>query len=206
MHASTSRFVLIAGLALVAAPGIASAQGWSASGSDGLLTPFGEYFLVGGGVTDFTENDVKDRFGVGGSWDVRLGLGSRYYVGGELAYVGSTRSGDGFGSDLLSNGAEAVLRVQYPYTTGRWLIEPFAFGGIGWNHVSLQDAVPGLEDNDDVGVVPFGGGVTLGYGRFLLDARFTYRTTFDEDLALAVNQGPANLEQWGVTASVGYEF
>jgi hypothetical protein len=96
--------------------------------------------------------------------------------------------------------------VQYPYVTGSWLVEPFAFGGIGWNHVSVEDAAPGLDDSDDVGVVPFGAGVTLGKGRLLLDARFTYRTSFDEDLALAVGEGPANLEQWGVTASIGYEF
>jgi hypothetical protein len=207
MHPAWSRFAVIAGLALAAAPGLAGADGWRGSGSSNLRTPYGAYVLLGGGVTDFTEDAVKDRFDAGGSWDLRLGLGSRFYLGGEVAYVGSIRSSaDGSGSDLLSNGGEAVLRVQYPYATGSWLVEPFVFGGIGWNRVSLEDAPPGLEDSDDVGVVPFGAGVTLGNGRLLLDARFTYRTSFDEDLALAVGEGPANLEQWGVTAAIGYEF
>lgn len=206
MRAALSRFALFAGLALAAAPGLAAAQDWRGSGSTGLLTPLGEYVLVGGGVTDFTEEAVKDRFDVGGSWDLRLGFGSRFYVGGEVAYVGTGRGGDGSGSDLLSHGAEAVLRVQYPYATGSWLLEPFVFGGIGWSNVSIRDAAPGLKDGDDLGVVPFGGGVTLGHGRLLLDARFTYRTTFDEDLALSVGEDPANLEQWGVTAALGYEF
>ena len=52
-----------------------------------------------------------------------------------------------------------MLRLQYPYVTGSWLVEPFAFGGIGWSRLSLRDAPPALEDTDDVGVVPFGGGL-----------------------------------------------
>jgi hypothetical protein len=206
MFAARSRFAFVAGLALAAAPGIASAGDWGAAGSSGLMSPLGEYVLVGGGVTDFTEDAVKNRFDMGGAWDLRLGIGSRVFVGGEVAYVGWLRAADGAGSDLLSNGAESVVRLQYPYATGSWLVEPFVFGGIGWNHVSLRDAAPGLEDSDEIGVVPFGGGVTLGYNRLLFDARFTYRTSFDDDLALAATEGPADLEQWGVTAAVGYEF
>jgi hypothetical protein len=206
MHAARTRFALIAGLALAAAPGLAGAQSWQASDSSDLLTPYGTYFLLGGGVTDFTGDSVKDRFDVGGSWDLRLGIGSRSYVGAELAYVGTLRQASGSDSDLLSNGAEAILRLQYPYATGTWRVTPFAFGGIGWSRVSLRDAEPGIPDSDDVGVVPFGAGLTLGYGRFLVDARFTYRTGFDEDLALAAGERPASLEQWGVGASVGYEF
>jgi hypothetical protein len=206
MLAEGSKFALIAGLALAAAPEMARAEDGGASGPRGLLTPHGAYALIGGGVTDYTDDAVKDRFGPGGSWDLRLGIGSRFYIGGEVAYVGSARGGDGAGADLLSNGAEAVVRVQYPYATGSWLVEPFAFGGIGWDRVTLRDAAPGLKDEDDVGVVPFGAGFTLGYGRLLLDTRFTYRASFDEDLALAVGEEPADLERWGVSAAIGYEF
>ncbi len=206
MRAERSRFAFVAALFVVAAPGIGSAQGWRAAGSDGLLTPLGEYVLFGGGVTDFKESAVKDRFDVGGTWDARLGIGSRSFVGAELAYVGSALNAKGSGSDLLTNGAEAVLRLQYPYATGAWLVEPFAFGGIGWSHLSLRDAAPGVKDSDEIGVVPFGGGVTVGYDRFLLDARFTYRTSFNEDLPLATGLAPASMERWSVGASVGYEF
>lgn len=202
MSAARWKFAFVVALTLFAVPGFAGAQDGLAR--DGLLTR--QYALVGGGVTDFADGAVKDRFGVGGSWDLRLGVGSRFYVGGEVAYVGAARTGEGAGADLLSNGAEAVLRVQYPYATGKWLVEPFAFGGVGWNRISLRDEAPGLEDSDDVGVVPFGGGVTLGYGRLLVDARFTYRESFDEDLPLALGEEPADLSQWGVSASVGYEF
>lgn len=200
------RLALGAGLLLAAAPGIASAQGFRVAEPRELAAPFGPYALLGGGVTDFTDGDVKDRFDVGGTWDVRVGVGHGYFVGGELAYVGSALKAVGSGADLVANGAEAVLRLQYPLASGRWLVEPFAFGGIGWSHLSVQDAAPGMEDADDAGVVPFGGGITLGYDRILLDARFTYRTGFDEDLALSPGDGPASLERWAVSGSIGYAF
>lgn len=206
MRAEGSKFALIVMLALATAPQLARGEDGGATARRALLTPLGEYVLLGGGVTDYTDDAVKDRFGVGGSWDLRLGIGSRFYVGGEVAYVGSARGGERAGPDLLSNGAEAVVRVQYPHTTGSWLVEPFAFGGIGWDRVTLRDAAPGLKDEDDVGVVPFGAGLTVGRGRILLDARFTYRASFDEDLALAAGEEPADLERWGVSAALGYEF
>lgn len=205
MRATRSTLLLTAGLLLAAAPRVGSAQGWR-DGSRDLLTPVGEYFLVGGGVTDFSKDATKNRFDTGGAWDVRLGIGNRYYVGAEAAYVGAALNAKGVGPDLRMNGAEGVVRVQYPYASGRWLVEPFAFGGLGWSHLTLNDAAPGVKDSDEIGVVPFGAGVTLGYDRFLIDARFTYRTTFNEDLALGAGQGAPSLERWAVGASLGYEF
>lgn len=106
----------------------------------------------------------------------------------------------------MTNGAEAVLRLQYPYLRQGWLIEPFAFGGIGWSRLSVRDAPAGVEDSDDFGVVPFGGGVTFGRGRMLLDARFTYRTSFSEDVLSAGGGSPVGLDQWAVNAAIGWEF
>lgn len=207
MHGRQSKFVHVAALLAAAAPVLAGAQGWRPAESRDLLTPLGEYVLIGGGVTDFTEDVVKDAFDVGGAWDVRVGFGSRFYVGAEAAYVGTFRGGANGGPDVVTNGAEAVVRVQYPYVSGQWLVEPFAFGGVGWNRLSLRDAPAGVEDrDDDHGVVPFGAGITLGRGRLLLDARFTYRTSFAENLVTAAGGDTASLDQWGVGASVGYEF
>jgi Outer membrane protein beta-barrel domain len=205
MRASRSMFVLTAGLLLAAAPGVGRAQGRSREAPRDL-TPYGEYVLLGGGVTDFAKDATKNRFDVGGTWDARLGIGNRFYVGAEAAYVGAVANGSGSGPDLRMNGAEGVVRLQYPYASGRWLVEPFAFGGLGWSRLSLDNAAPGVKDSDDVGVVPFGAGITVGYDRFLIDARFTYRTTFNEDLALGANQGTPNLQRWSVGASIGYEF
>lgn len=205
MHAARSKFALVAGLLLAAAPAVGSAQDRHPARHD-LLTPYGEYFLLGGGVSDFTDSATRDRFDTGGTWDARLGFGNRYYVGAEIGYVGSARSGTAGGADLVTNGAEAVLRLQYPFDTGTWLVEPFAFGGLGWSHQSLRNASAGLKTSGDAGVVPFGAGVTLGYDRFLLDARFTYRQSFSEELSLAPGRPAADLSQWSVGASVGYEF
>jgi hypothetical protein len=207
MHAATSKMTtLLAGLLAAAVPALASAQGHRASARDDLLTPYGEYLLLGGGVAGFTASDTKDRFDTGGTWDVRLGLGSRSWIGGELAYVGSARNGKAGNADLVTNGGEAVLRLQYPWDTAGWLVEPFAFGGIGWTHGSLRNAAPGLKTSGDTGIVPFGAGVTFGRAGFLVDARFTYRASFSEDLAVAPASGKADLSQWSVGASVGYEF
>jgi hypothetical protein len=142
---------------------------------------------------------------VGGTWDVRLGFGSRFYVGAEAAYVGSARQSS-VGSNLVTSGAEGVVRAQYPYATGNWLVEPFAFGGAGWTHFDLRGAAPGVKGTDDVLVVPFGGGIDAAYEHILLDARFTYRQTFNESLLRTAADGAPNLASWAVTASLGYEF
>ena len=100
-----------------------------------------------------------------------------------------------------------MLRLQYPYAAGSWLVEPFAFGGIGWSHLSLRDAAPGAEGHATTsGSSRSAEELTVGYERLMFDARFTYRTRFDEDLALGVNESPADLEQWAVSASIGYQF
>ncbi len=206
MRTVMPRFVLVAWALLAAAPGAARAEGWGDGGARELASPLGPYLLLGGGVTDFTDRAVRDRYDVGGTWDVRVGVGRGSFLGVEAAYVGSALAAKGSGFDLLGNGAEGVVRLQVPYATGSWLLEPFVFGGIGWQRMSLRDAPAGVKDRDDIGVVPFGGGVTAGYGRWLLDARFTYRTGFSEDLPLAPGATAANLDGWAVNAAVGYSF
>lgn len=128
-------------------------------------------------------------------------------MGAELAYVGSTRSAGAFGDRLVTHGAEAVLSLQHAYETGRWLVEPFAFGGVGLTHFSLAGASGwAVRDRTDQFVMPMGGGLTVAGGRVLLDARFTCRQTFGEDLLRAEDGGDASLKSWAITTSVGYEF
>jgi hypothetical protein len=201
MNAAGSKFAVVAGLMLVAAPGIANAgvDDWRHSDLNGLL-----YILAGGGVSHFTDPGVRDRFSLGGTWDLRLGLASRFFVGGEVAYVGSSRDSRASDSNLVSHGAEALIRLQYPHIDGDRLVEPFVFGGLGWNRLLPREAALGLSDSNDLMMVSYGGGVMLGYGRYLFDARFTYQGGFDENFAL--KEPPKRLRQWGVNASVGYEF
>ena len=218
MKSTWSRLTLAAGLALASLPAIGSADDAAAANlttaevrqqaapSESLLTPFGEYFLAGGGVTNYIDGAVRNKVDVGGTWDVRLGFGSRFYIGAEAAYVGSARQSGSVGSNLVTSGAEGVVRAQYPYVTGKWLVEPFGFGGAGWTHFDLGSAAPGVRSTDDVLVVPFGGGIDAAYEHVLLDARFTYRQTFNESLFRTAVDGAPNLASWAVTASLGYEF
>jgi hypothetical protein len=195
-----SKLTCIAGMLLVSAPAITFAADM------GGITPTGQYLILGGGVTDFYESDVKDRVDVGGTWDLRLGLGTRSILGAEVAYVGGARNAEGFGDNLLSNGAEGVLRLQYPFGNGTWRLAPFAFGGIGWSRLDVDNALGISDESDDVGVVPFGAGLMLEYGALVLDTRFTHRETFSEDLIEGPDGDAASLRSWAVTASVGYAF
>jgi hypothetical protein len=205
-----SRFTLLTGLLIGFLPAVAAADGWesppSSTWANELLTPYGEYFLVGGGLTNYFDRAVRDRVDLGGTWDLRLGIGNRFFVGAEAAYIGSALKAGGLGTNLVTNGAEGVLRIQYPYATGRWLIEPFAFGGAGWTHFDINSARVGQRGSDDVFETPVGGGVMLAYGHFLFDGRFTYRQTYSENLIQARDGTLASLKSWGVTASAGYEF
>lgn len=202
----TSRFSGVAVLACFLANSVPTVT-FAETSEQGLLTRFGEYFMVGGGLTNYLDHAMKDRADTGYSWEARAGFGSRFLVGGEFAYVGSTRTVAGFGSSLVAQGLESDLRVQYPYETGRWLIEPFALVGVGWSHFSINTASTGARNEaDDVLVMPVGGGLMVGYERLLLDVRFTYRQTFSENLVSRNDGSAASLKSWAVTGSIGVEF
>jgi hypothetical protein len=199
MHRASSKVGLVVAVLLASIPATASAAAWRVAESEGLMSPYGEYFLLGAGATDFTDSALKDFYDMGLTWDARLGFGSRSFLGLEVAYVGAMRSAAVGDNDITQHGAEANLRLQYPYVMGPWLIEPFALGGIGWSRLSIDNVPGGAEDTDNLGVIPLGAGITVGYGRFLIDGRFTYRATFSEDIG-------EDLQNWAVVGSLGYEF
>jgi len=168
----------------------------------------------GGGVMGFTRGSENNVSNLGGSWDVRAVFGTRTIAALEAAYVGTTRSlnaGPGAGAGLMSNGAEGVFRLNAPFLTRETLIEPFAFAGLGWAHYTLRD-LSQLQNvfvgstSDNVATIPLGGGLALGYRGFIFEARFTYRPTFDNDLALTGNGNQTKLDTWNAGAMVGFEF
>lgn len=188
--------------------GSAKAQLSSAEATPPLLTSHGESFVLSGGVTNFIEGSARNATDVGGFWEARLGFGTRSWLGAEAAYVGSARKiRDGrLDTTLVGNGIEGNLRVNYPYTTGAWLIEPFAFGGLGWTHFSvngLERDTLTLRSHDDLLTVPLGGGIAATYRHVLLEGRFTYRQTFNDSL---IGRGDGQLKSWAAGASAGYEF
>jgi hypothetical protein len=179
-----------------------------------VVTPTGASVALGGGVSNFFRETVRDMTGPSGSWDARISVGSRSYIGAEMAYVGGARSitAAGLGADasLINNGGEAAVRLNMPFEVSEFLLEPFAVAGIGWSHYNLHNAnntSSNIADSDNVGTVPLGLGLAFGYRGFIADARATYRPTFnDSQLVKASNGAKTDLQSWAVGATAGYEF
>lgn len=212
---------ILLGLAVVlsSAPALAQANdGTTTANESNVLAevpvaPTGLALQLGGGVTGFTRQGARDDFGTGGYWDARAILGSRSFLGAELAYVGSAREAkQAAGQDsgaLLGNGAEAVARVNLPLTAGSLQLTPFVFGGVGWTYYSIvnRDTIPaGMKDGANALVIPFGAGASLTYNRFIVDARFTYRPVFDDDLVANGNGDNQDLQNWAAGLMLGYQL
>ncbi len=184
-------------------------------GEGELYPSFGMSLSVGGGVSDFVDNDVEDVTDTGGAWDARLVIGTRSFIGLEAAYVGTAADMDALGLDddavLTGNGVEGLVRLN----VGRYAFQPYIVGGVGWTRYDVVNEdfnTSSIEDQDDVVTVPIGAGFNarLG-GGFILDGRFTYRAVFDDNMFdTALNDtndtGGPDLDNWAATAHVGYEF
>jgi hypothetical protein len=178
----------------------------------GMAAPrIGAAFLVGGGFQDFSRSNARNVTGQGGYWNARLIFGTRQFVGFEAAYVGSARDINALGlasnAMLVSNGAEGVLRINVPIQMrGDALIEPFAFGGAGWSRYHVTRSATNTSDiapNDDVLEVPYGAGLGFSAAHFMADARFTYRSSFYNDLLRTTG---GRLDNWSAGGQIGFEF
>lgn len=163
---------------------------------------------VGGGVTQFVSESARQYTGVGGGWDVRMGIATRRWLGFEAAYVGSwqdvARPAPGTTS-LLSNGAELLVRLGLPIVRGSWLIAPMAVAGVGWTYYALTSesiVAPFATSEDNMVTVPVGAGVALGYRGLLADVRFMFRPTFNDDLF----EEDIDMSTWRIGAHLGVEF
>lgn len=207
--------VLGLGLGLSLAP-IANAQETQqiAGGSGArahLVTPVGTSVALGGGVSNYARQSIRDITGVSGTWDARLTFGTRSIIGAELAYVGGARSmaAAGLSNDasLLNNGVEAAARVNAPFEMAGLLLEPFAFAGLGFSHYNLRNAAnasTSIANSDNVGTIPLGLGFAVGYKGFIADARAAYRATFDDNELVRTDK--SDLQSWSIGATLGFEF
>jgi hypothetical protein len=204
--------------ALVAAPALAQSNSNGSATVQGSLSavpvaPTGFGLQLGGGVTGFSRQDARDRFGTGGYWDVRATLGTDSFIGAELAYVGSARdinaSGVTGNAALLGNGAEALARANLPLTAGALRVTPFLFGGVGWtyyNVVNSDSNTSNIKDHANALTIPFGAGVGLSYAHLLVDARFTYRAVFDDKLVPTTGSDSLDLQNWSGGLTIGYQL
>jgi hypothetical protein len=170
----------------------------------------GAGILLGGGVQDFSRSNIRGMTSTGGFWSARLVAGTREYIGLEAAYVGSAQSIKSLGLSndavLVSNGAEGALRLNLPIVRGAGLVEPFAFGGAGWSRFHIARSATNTSDvatNDDVLTIPYGAGLAFAYRGFMADARFTYRSTFYNDMLRTTG---GKLDNWSAGGQLGFEF
>jgi hypothetical protein len=168
---------------------------------------------VGGGVSDFTQDDLRDRTGLNAAYEARLAVGTNSILGLEAAYVGTAGEIETLGLDddamLISNGAEGLARINL----GTFDFQPYIVGGASWiryNVVNSQFNSSDVRESDDVLAVPLGGGFSsyLGDSGLVLDARFTYRMMFDDELIRPTtgNSDGSSLDNWMATLKLGYAF
>ncbi len=164
----------------------------------------------GGSVTDFADSYARGFTNVGGGWNVRVGILTRFLISAELQYVGSAQGINAAGLDnnaiLLSNGAEMNLRLNI--LPG--MIQPYVFGGIGYRHYNITNTATNtsaLQDSDDIGMVPVGGGIMFRIGSsFFLDARGTFRWAFEDQMLTNPVDSGIGMSTWAGTLNAGAEF
>jgi hypothetical protein len=183
--------------------------------ADGRWMPrshFGVGLFVGGGVSDFTDVFARNQTNVGGSWTARVTVGTRSIVGLEGSYVGGANPLSGLGggnATLVRNGLEGVVRLNLPLYARSTLLEPYIFGGAGWNayqvtNTSSLSTASVSSQADNTLSVPLGIGFTVGYHGFLADLRYTFRPTYDQ--STIVNASGTGLTNWDAGGMIGYEF
>ena len=190
-----------------------------------LMTGFGTSVQIGGGVFGFTDEAADDFMDTGGNWTARLVFGTRMPLALEAAYIGSANNISALGLDddavLVSNGVEANVRWNIWSTFFRQIdlgfahVDPYIFSGIAYKRYSLVNEdfnTSNVQDNDNVGEVPMGGGLAFSMGGFTIDARGEYRVAFSDDLLgdpqgeIDIGQDNASLNTWSATARLGWEF
>ncbi len=161
----------------------------------------------GGGADGFTSGTMRDVTNIGGSWNVRMALGTRLYTALELSYIGSAQGVDTFAGPptsavLVGNGAQGALRIN---ATTNYFLQPFIYGGAAWRHYSLTntdiDTPRDLSSSANVFEVPAGGGIAAYFSGVMVDVRGEYRWSWGDDL-----MPDTSMNRWGATGNVGYEF
>jgi hypothetical protein len=182
----------------------------------GLDSGIGIGVILGGGLTGFTDEGIRDvvRNDVGGLWDVRVSIGTHIPLGVDLSYVGTAselETIDNISSGtLIGTALEAAARFNI---LPHYMWNPYVFGGIGWQHYDVTDTdfEPediGMRENDDMLMFPLGAGMSFrDPSGFVADVRGTFRLTDDSSLFIDEEPGnEADLHTWEASAAIGYEF
>ncbi|KAB2898081.1 MAG: porin family protein [Kofleriaceae bacterium] len=188
----------------------AAAQAYDEEDED-LLSRIGLALTVGGGVSGFTNEEMRDTADVGGTWDVRAAFGTRSPIALEAGYVGSAQAIDAIGLDtdavLVGTALEGLARVNL---LPEQRINPYFFGGAAWRRYDLTNADTNTSDvveTDNLLEIPVGAGVSYRIAGFVADLRGSFRIATEEDLIRTdVGEESPKLHTWSASAKLGYEF
>jgi hypothetical protein len=150
---------------------------------------------------------------VSGLWSARATIGTHTPLGVDVSYIGTAVDispiPGGPDGTLIGTGVEGAVRWNM---LPHYAWNPYAFIGAGWQHYNIQDATfdpasTGLQDEDDLAVLPVGGGIAYRDPTGLVvDLRGGYRFAEDSDLLRKPNGELASLDTWEASGSIGYEF
>lgn len=180
------------------------------------LERYGIALSLGGGVSGFTNDVMRDTTNDGGSWGVRATIGTRFPVALEAEYIGSAQSIDALGLDddalLVGNGLQAAARINIL----DYNVQPFVFGGVAWRHYELARDdfnTSDIRNSDNVMEIPVGAGFAWKYRGFMVDVRGEYRRAFFEDMVpefvdtgIPSDTDGASMHRYGAFGSIGYAF
>lgn len=159
---------------------------------------------VGGGAQGFLDSDAYNITDPAGSWTARMVVGTRSYIAGEAAYIGSAQALDAIGVDdkanLMSNGIEGLLRVNI--LTGP--LQPYVGAGYTWRHYYIGNSAvntSSVASRGNVSEIPVAAGLAYRFRPFVVDARFNIRSAFATTII-----PNANLSTWNLEGKVGFEF
>jgi Outer membrane protein beta-barrel domain len=172
-----------------------------------VFAPSEVSLTTGAGPANYFGSNQTMGTDVGAGWDVRATFGAHSIMAIEAAYNGATNTVD-MGNNISngfinSNGIDGDFRLQLPTR-----VQPYVFAGVGWNYMTLNDAVIAANQTttDNQVTVPAGGGLSAYLGSHAtLDLRGTYRFIGSNDLT-TVGGSNNDTHQWLAQARLGYTF
>ncbi|MGE5184545.1 MAG: hypothetical protein ACM31C_20885 [Acidobacteriota bacterium] len=182
-----------------------------------LRSGFGVSTLLGGGVTGFTNQAMRNYMdsNVGGLWNLRVTIGSHTPLALDLGYVGTAARINSsiinkWGT-LVGTTAEADLRWNI---LPHYAWNPYAFAGMGWQRYDITGGSftlsdTGMNPSDNSIVFPMGAGIsyrdTTG---LVLDVHGTFRANTSYGLVPESlgSTASAPMHSWEASGAVGYEF
>lgn len=172
--------------------------------------------MVGGGLTGFIKDQTTDYTDLGGAWEARVAVGTKYPFSVEAAYLGGAQDVDALGLEdgaiLLGNGAELGARVNV--LSGMTPVQPFLTAGAAWKRYDITNSdfnTSNLNDEENVLEIPVGAGIGFTAGPLLLDLRGTYRPAFFDDMTRTgeddIDEDSAtDLDNWRASLNAGFAF